>query len=137
MQSQRHGILPMILGIVLTGASCTRPPDAALLEWAAAPVEAFSRGMETSLRGLKDAADDLPLSPHVIPASSRCAFSDDGKLNCREAAIHACKAQGYGTGEAAGTATINACRPTSLRDVWSGDSPSCRTKYQLTAALCW
>jgi hypothetical protein len=137
VQYQRLGLLIMISGFLLAGGSCTRSADTMVPEWAASSAEVFREGVGKSLQAVRDATGDLSLPARVVTTSNRCTIADDGSPDCRDAAIQACMKHGYKTGKAADTATVNACRRTRPDNLQPGDDLACRTKYRLTAALCW
>ncbi|HEX2725318.1 MAG TPA: hypothetical protein VHN20_05820 [Beijerinckiaceae bacterium] len=90
-----------------------------------------------NMRAVWEGAKKLPRPAQVIPASGRCDVSAGGQLNCREAAVRACKAKGYASGRAVDTASVEACRPARPHERQSGEMVTCQTRYEVTTALCW
>ncbi len=124
-------------GFFLACGGCAQLPSTAMLDWVAAPLAAFSNDKDQSTSE-PQASPDKSLPPlGIISASARCTISDNGKVDCHEAAILACKAKGYGTGKPVDTTSINSCHVTTLAHLQSGDGKACRIKYQLSTALCW
>ncbi|MCB8819921.1 hypothetical protein [Microvirga rosea] len=125
-----------ILATLLVAGGCAAPDEAAVDDKTSWSSHLGSR-LKSSLEAIQNAAPDLPRMSRVVYGSDRCTISDDGEADCGEAAIRICKAQGFEAGRAIDTASVNSCRPRTIDHIQSGDGPSCRTKYQVTAALCW
>ena len=90
-----------------------------------------------NLHAVWEGAKKLPRPAQVIPANGRCEVTDTGELRCRDAAIQACRAKGYASGRPVDTASVDACRPARRDERQSGEMVTCRTKYEVTTALCW
>ncbi|MBZ6074703.1 hypothetical protein [Microvirga puerhi] len=133
--STRRRLRTPILATVLMVGGCAGPESAAVEE----PTWTGTMGarLKAGIRAIQDATPELPRMSRIVQGSDRCTISASGDADCGEAAIRICKARGYDAGQAIDTASVNSCRPRSVDQLQSGDGLSCKTKYQVTAALCW
>ncbi|QFU15979.1 hypothetical protein [Microvirga thermotolerans] len=124
-----------LLAALLAAGGCAAPADPAADErtWSGT----LGARLRSGVQAIREATPDLPRVSRVVYASERCLISEEGSPDCGAAALRICTARGYGAGRALDTASVNACRPRTIEHLQSGDGPACRTKYQVTAALCW
>jgi len=126
--------IPLVAALMAAGG-CAGPEDPAA-EKATWSGQLGSR-LKSGMQAIQDVAPDLPRVSRIVYGSERCHVTAEGETDCGRAALNICRAQGYEAGRAIDTASVNACRPRSIEQIQTGDGPSCRTKYQVTAALCW
>jgi len=93
--------------------------------------------LEAGINAIQHAAGSLPPTAQIVYASERCASSGSGGPDCGEAAARVCKTKGFSSGKPVDVASANACRLNSSPALRPGVVATCRTKYELTASLCW
>jgi hypothetical protein len=111
--------------------------ESGMLADTASSLRSLGDQTKENLHAVWESAKKLPPTARVVPATGRCDVSDRGELRCREAALQACRTKGFTSGRAVDTASVDACRPATRDELQSGESVICRTRYEVTTALCW
>jgi hypothetical protein len=126
----------LALASLLIGG-CYKTSESGMLADTASSLRSLGDQTKENLHAVWEGAKKLPRPAQVVPANARCDVSAGGELSCREAAIQACRKKGYTSGRAVDTASVEACRPARQAERQSGESVTCRTRYEVTTALCW